>query len=463
MSLIRRYNPQVQPSGIEPQQIIPTHPAIQVVNSALKTLEAFHEDQVRQDIINRVSDLKDKARTIRESEMSRMGPDAYGGVDRASGELEKIAKKHLEEIDPEHREAFLRYAAAVRDSLLDSIATHEVGQRKVALDGSVNNTVQTSMNDVYENPGNLERNLKEVEDQLQFLGIPRGIGYYRNAKNKIKQAALDGIIDADPDAAKMFLAQNKGLFDEQTIKKANKAILENEKTKLYLQRQEEKKAQEATANDFIIHLDTLTPKQVRESNLPATGEGSKEHFLDLIKKRDAPGKSAYDITTGSVLAHLLERQNDPTKPPLSPTEIMSYVGKGLSAKDAQKLISSTDLTKNPVFKTVDMSLKSNFGYEGFLKGFGNKQQGAIFYSRAISDIIEHFKEGRITTNNAKQMQKEIFSIAAPYITEYMKTTGATEAEIKERLATEGVATGAMGNILDGNPKHKLVFRDGRWQ
>ncbi len=215
-----------------------------------------------------------------------------------------------------------------------------------------------------------------------------------------------------------------------------------------------------TQSDFIGRVynpkNPLTPVEVDNSNLPPVGDGSKAFFHSLIESRAKAIREnknlPYIVSNGKTLADILTRNSNPNLPPLSPKEILSYVGKedGLSVTHAEHFIKAADVTETDIFKNTEATLKSNFGYEGLMTGFGNKPLGAIYYNNAITEIIEEMARRPL---KGSSLRNRMMEIAIPHLNDYMTEIGEDKEEIAKKLKSLGKPLSPSINLVpESKPK-----------
>jgi hypothetical protein len=214
-------------------------------------------------------------------------------------------------------------------------------------------------------------------------------------------------------------------------------------------------------NDFINRMDELTPAEVRDSDLPPVGSGSKIFFLDQLNERDeavvAGQNKPYMTTNGAVLAKLMIESADPEAIPLSASEILSYIPKedGLSIADARLLMNTTDVRKTDIFKNTEAALKAQFGYEGLLTGFGTKQLGSIYYNNAMTDIMEFLAEEPL---RGLELRDKINEIAGPYLEQYMQEYKEPQEQIDKKLRLLGIKQSPALKVVTPKSDKKVL----RW-
>jgi len=257
-----------------------------------------------------------------------------------------------------------------------------------------------------------------------------------------------------------FLANPEWLKENNLDKKQRKNALEDMlKQEESLKISGDDKAIEAVQNDFITRVyskdNPLTKEEVDKSILKPVGNGSKDYFNELIRHRVKTIREntnyLYTTSNGKTLADLVSRSENPNKPPLSATEILSYVGKedGISIEAAKSLIGASDILKDETFKATESAIKSQFGYEGMLTGFGNKPLGALYYNNWL---IETMGELQRKPLKGEELRNKMFELAIPHLSLHWDSTGLSKNEVADRLKVMGRKPSPVTNILPNLPE-----------
>ena len=256
------------------------------------------------------------------------------------------------------------------------------------------------------------------------------------------QAAMDNSVEE----GKKFLNDNRKYFTKDQIEQSMSLALRKQKQEVAQYEAQDKALITKTQDDFVCNIDNLTVNEVVLSNLPPTGAGSKEHFLAIIDRRaqdSLTGENTYK-TNPEIMAQIMRRNADENMAPMSTTDILDYMGRGLSPKDAASLVKSADSRSSDTFKNTENTLKAQFGYEGILKGFGSKQIGAIYYNKALTEINEFLGK---TPLRGSELRARMNEIAGPYLEEYLSDIKETPAEISKRIGLMGVSATPSINLL----------------
>jgi hypothetical protein len=188
------------------------------------------------------------------------------------------------------------------------------------------------------------------------------------SEQQLAAAYLDGLISRDVDQAIEVINSGKmnEFLDKETIKEYDKTAkqlqaaqaedakaAETERKKIA--KEQLKKEQDATGSEFLFDLPTgkLTLERIAQSNLDATGENSKEHWVKELESYNKKAKKLAEDekkkvweTRPEVKADLLTKiRTSPSKE--LEQEILSAMGEGLSNTDASTLLDKLDKALKP--------------------------------------------------------------------------------------------------------------------
>jgi hypothetical protein len=421
-------------------------------------LQKRNDQKNNEDFVLQCSDFDDRLRTFEMLEIEKLGHDADGAVQRGSTIVENLAAEK-EFMSDELSDRFQVYAASRRESLMNRLARHQMTQATVALENTIQTATESHSKAVYRNPDELEVELDLVKVDLEQLGVPQAKEIYRNIQAILSDHAMAGVIDRTPALTQDYSNRYKKYFTQDQIEKYHDLSLKAQTRQAAIAKETEKQAIEETQNEFVNRWDKLTPNEIRESNLPPVGGGSKIFFLNLLNERDeavvADQNKPYLVTDPTVLAQLLTESADPEAIPLSASEILSYIPReeGLSIADARTLINTVDVRKTNVFKNTEAALKVQFGYEGLLTGFGAKQLGAIYYNNAMSEILSFLAQEPLT---GIELRDKIYEIAGPYLRQYMQEYKEPQEQIDKKLNLMGVRQSAATKIVSPAADEKVL-------
>jgi hypothetical protein len=432
-------------------------PAVTVVDNSLGPkllgvlsdhLQKRNDQKNVEDFVLQCSDFDDRLRTFEMLEMEKLGTDADGAIQRGSIIVENLAGEK-EFMSDELSDRFQVYAASRRENLLNRLARHQMNQAAVTLENTVQATTESHSRAVYRNPDELETELDLIKIELDQLGIPDAKKIHAGIQTILADHAMAGVIDYTPSQTEDYLKKYRKYFTQDQIEKYYDLSLKAQTRQEAVAKKAEAQAIEGTQNEFVNRLDELTPDEIRQSNLPPVGGGSKIFFLNLLNERDeaivANQNKPYLTTNPAVLAQLMTESADPEAIPLSASEILSYIPRedGLSIADARTLMNTTDVRKTPVFKNTEAALKVQFGYEGLLTGFGAKQLGAIYYNNAMSEILGFLAQEPLT---GMELRDKIYEIASPYLEQYMQEYREPQDQIDKKLRLMGVKQSAARKL-----------------
>lgn len=403
-------------------------------------LENRNNQKNTEDFVEQCSDFDDRLRTFEMIEMDKFGHDADGAIQRGGIMVENLAAEKSFMSD-ELTDRFQIYAASRRENLLGRLAKHQMKQAGVALENAVQATIESRSKTVYTNPGELAAELDLVKIDLDQLKVPGMREVYGKIQAQLVDHAIAGVVDHTPEEVREYLNKYKKYLTQNQVEKYHDQALQSQTRQIAIARQEKERAVQEIQNDFINRMDELTPAEVRESNLPPVGSGSKIFFLNQLNERDEAivtnKNKPYTTTNGATLAQLMIENADPGAIPLSASEILSYIPRedGLSITDARLLINTTDVRKTSIFKNTEAALKAQFGYEGLLTGFGTKQLGSIYYNNAMSEIMEFLAEEPL---RGIELRDKINEIAGPYLEQYMQEYKEPQEQIDKKLQLLGI-------------------------
>jgi hypothetical protein len=421
-------------------------------------LQRRNDQRNNEDFIEQCADFDDRLRTFEMLELEKQGHDTDGTIQRGGIIVENLAAEKEFSSD-ELSDRFQVYAASRRESLLGRLGRHQMRQSAIALGNTIATTVESHSKTVYSSPDELLAELDIVKIDLEQLGAPGEA--YEEAQTIISDHAMTGVADHTPALIDEYIKKYKKYFTQDQIEEYHDLSLRSQTRQVAIAKRAKAEAVEVIQNDFVNRLDELTPDEIRQSNLPPVGGGSKIFFLNLLNERDeavvADRNKPYLTTDPTVLAQLLTENADPEAIPLSASEILSYIPReeGLSIADARTLINTVDIRKSDVFKNSEAALKVQFGYEGLLTGFGAKQLGAIYYNNAMSEILGFLAQEPLV---GMELRDKIYEIAGPYMKQYMQEYGEPQDQIDKKLKLMGIQQSATTKIVPPPTTDKKVLR-----
>lgn len=196
-----------------------------------------------------------------------------------------------------------------------------------------------------------ELHAKMIDNLVASGQLPasKGMELRKQGETALAKSTVRGWIDANPEYAKQKL--KSGEFDKdlgaegkvQLYGEVDQAIRAREIDQDRRIREQErvtKLKQQKTQNDFLAGMmeGKLDTKTILASNLEAFGSGSKDQFLDMLKKANSPEeKLKTDPTT---MISLFNRINLPDGDPdkiIDENQLNQYFGNGLSMADLGRL------------------------------------------------------------------------------------------------------------------------------
>ena len=410
-----------------------------------------------EEFVTHCADFDDQLREFEIEELNKTGHEANRAVQRAGEKIEELAVEKKEYFATyELADRFEVYAAARREGLLNRLARHQMVQKESALTDTINTMIESRSKTVYANPDEFVSELDMATTDLSQLNKPEVMN---DVKESLVHHALEGVIDNNPENIGNYLKNFEKYLTQDQIEKYHDLSLRSQTRQAAINKKTEDTAVEEIQNDFINRIDELTPEEIRQSNLPPVGGGSKLFFLDLLNKRDeaivAEKNRPYTTTNSTTFARLLTESMDPEAIPLSASEILSYIPRedGLSITDAQSLINTTDIRKVDIFKNTEVALKTQFGYEGLITGFGSKQLGALYYNKALSEIMIFLAQEPL---RGLELRDKMNEIAGPYLEQYMTEYGESQEQIDKKLRLMGVKTSPAQKIVSPVEDEKVL-------
>jgi len=346
-------------------------------------------------------DFSRKWRAFTAEELAKKGEDTYGNIERAKKWIQETQGKYLEKAPSKETRTFLQNRFYyITNSTLNRMASLQAKERRTVHLGILDSLKEENVKTAYLNPDEAER----VHGDLfgAYTGaVKAGILNEREAEElsrrsmaEVYGAALDGLIDRDPEKAleefeagkfNAFLSEkqldayaDKIRVRAKTVQKQrrltdawNKAMdfpsydlaLEWAQDKengpdlpfderntlitalkrdwgLRLAQDKEAKRQEQVKiqNAFLekLHAGELTATEIQESSLEPFGLGSKDAFLKALDKRaEAALEDEEDPFKESDVEFYNEKLEAAYKGELEPDAVFDWIGKGLSSKDAE--------------------------------------------------------------------------------------------------------------------------------
>ena len=199
----------------------------------------------------------------------------------------------------------------------------------------------------------LQRDLhKQAINNLVATGrLPRekAIQLEQQGDTALAKSSIRGWIEMNPSYAKEKL--KSGEFDKELgadgkvqmlgeIEQAERAAEVEEERRIRQQERLAKKQQQQTQNDFLEKMvaGDLTTKDILASNLEAFGSGSKEQFIEMLKRANSSEERLK--TDSSTMITLFNRIHLPDGDPnklVDENELNNYFGRGLSMADLNRL------------------------------------------------------------------------------------------------------------------------------
>lgn len=250
-----------------------------------------------------------------------------------------------------HQEASIR----IKGQLYKSIDSGQADLAGVKAEndyrGTFNNLSATAMAD----PSSLQLQRELHEGAVNNLVNSGLLPADKAAEMRVKgnaqlvQSAVRGWAQLNPDYAKSKL--DSGEFDKDLgadgkaqmygeIDQSIRARRAEEERQIRLQERELELKQRATQNDLLKKFvgNTLSEKDILNSNLEPFGSGSKDQFIGMLERANKGGKALE--TNSHTMISLFNRIHLPDGDPqkiVDENELNEYFGRGLSFADLNKL------------------------------------------------------------------------------------------------------------------------------
>lgn len=218
---------------------------------------------------------------------------------------------------------------------------------------------------------------------------PEGADRYLNEKNEAGQYV---------NATSLSLEQRNQLIrgTKADVQAYKRDTIAQQKERDRVAKDELKKAQNKTGDDFITKFTEgkLTEREVLRSNLDPTGENSKEHWIEKLRKKPAdPAGYRTDKVVESTMYSRIVRDPETVKD----SEILDLIGKsdengkgGLSQDDAKKLIDEKRTRLKEPKDPAETAVLDNLKRDRNAGAFGEDQEGDLEYAKQV----EAFKKWR---------------------------------------------------------------------
>lgn len=253
------------------------------------------------------------------------------------------------------REFYTKTSAHIKGQLSKTAADGQADLAGAKAVSDYTSTLSSISNTVMADPTSIELqkaiHAQAIENLVKTGQLPReqALKLQTHGDQEIAQATIRGWTQLDPDYAKKKLTggefdaslssdQKHALFGEiETAKRAKEIDIERRDR---LAEKNLKKQQTKTQNDFLNQMQDgkLAAKDILNSNLDAFGSGSKEQFLNLLKKSNDPEEKLK--TDANTMIALYNRIHLPDGDPNKLTdenELNNHFGNGLSFTDLNRL------------------------------------------------------------------------------------------------------------------------------
>ncbi len=230
-------------------------------------------------------------------------------------------------------------------------------------------SLDASSNVLVNDPLQFDSLFQSVKDDLNnpnstYSNIPaaKRAPLVRLAEEQLSEAAVQGIINLDPVRALKelkngkwdeHLGNGKRVSLESAAEQAIRAE-EIEEGRILAAQEKARKEQERATQETIVQKladNSLTTDFILQSNLPPVGQGSKEHYLDVLSRRNTENGEKPITTKPSVMLDLFTRVHLPVGDPRKITDEaqlnQAYIDGNLSFPDFQKLRGEVNESRTP--------------------------------------------------------------------------------------------------------------------
>lgn len=214
---------------------------------------------------------------------------------------------------------------------------------------SVNNYSSTLVNDPSSFGAIKAMHDTGITELVQRAGLPaaQAMELMTHGHRELAKSAVHGWVQLDPQEAKKKLAGGEfnnyidGDTKKQLFAEAEQAVRGRELEDERLRREQErvrKEQQEVTQNTFLQKMvdGKLSASDILKSNLEAFGSGSKEQFLQIMKKSQ-DDRIRTDPGTFTDLFHRIHAPDNDPKKILDESYLNQFVGNGLTIETLNQL------------------------------------------------------------------------------------------------------------------------------
>lgn len=319
--------------------------------------EIIHKNDVAKDVTTSHAELSrirnDFTRRIQEQtargtiDIEKIQTEYQDEVNKITGNVStREGKNYLEKRSATLGSDIFRTAAISQAQVAGKRAV-EQWQQSIDLNGNTLQQSPASFSEV------LNDSISAIDEQVQSgtLDVTDADKLKRLSEQNLAENAVRGWANISSETAKTLLDQgtyDKYLSPDQkqslygTIK-AHKAAEETEKERVKkIKEEEKKKAIDAWENDNVDNLlnNTLTPKQILESSLDAQ---KKIQWNNMMRSNLRQSLQTDPAVKNSITQRILLPDGDPKKI-TDRSQIMEYVGKGLTIPDFKQLGGFLDST-----------------------------------------------------------------------------------------------------------------------
>lgn len=413
-----------------------------------------HQEKIRkQDIENKAllaaSAYNEEQRIFRQSEEQRTGEESYQNMERGTKFRDDSIAKYTKDVtDPELKAKIQHHILSKSESLFDKLSAHQATQRQEVTKKAVEGIKGGLLKDAYDGD-DLDDCIEEFQTTIkrQFDTGARGelssIEEITKGESAIAEAHLDGLINRSPAAAieaiksgkyKQFLTQKQIEIYDKKAKELSEALKKDavtaKKEADQATKEKLKAEREATGNEFVSkHVaGKLTRADVLKANLEPTGENSKQYWLNQIeqmedKLKKGSGESGTEgFKTDKTLDARLYSQIVKDPESITESQILSYLGNGLSRSSVDSLLTERrqrlNPQKDPARTAAEAAVTENLKRDRKAGVFGTDQAGDVEYAKQV-DAFRRWSKANPDQDPSEYYEKVMEPVKKSFVFDFL--------------------------------------------
>lgn len=383
-----------------------------------QVVEKRHAQQETSDVYSGAADL----RAQYTERIQQQTQDGTLDVDKLQEDFDNDIQKLGQNLStPAGRNYFERQQARLKGNLTQMATSSRAVLASNEAKAKWSNAVDKSSSSLLKDPSSfqdvLEQSVESIDNMIESGGFPAKMRdkAINEMGTEYATAAVRGWIDKDPDFAEKSL--KNGVYDKfidqdrkhqlvGEIRQARNAQEIEAQRAERLKEKAQKAAQGKTQNDFLKKMQDggLSAKDILNSNLDAFGSGSKEQFLQMLKKANEPENKLKP--DGAVIKNLFDRIHLPDGDPNKLTdenELNNYLANGLDFENLNRMRDElqgqntqagkqeADM-KRQVYEIAKGQLTKSNSMTGLRDPYGD-EQFAKWNAQFLDQFTEQRKEG----------------------------------------------------------------------